>query len=187
MENCMASKCEDCALKRPSFGLPAEGKRRWCGGCAKAHAGARNIVNKRCEDCALKTPAFGLPAEGKRRWCAFCASGHDGAINMKNKRPPLETMRPWLKRPRANAAAAPIPSHRPVKRERRAACQVDLDALRDDGTAIKSERTLASARPASAPTPAPTQHDDAHSLEADALQLLIANGARDLTAMLTAW
>jgi hypothetical protein len=33
-------KCEDCQLKVPSFGLPAEGKKRWCSGCAKAHAGA---------------------------------------------------------------------------------------------------------------------------------------------------
>jgi hypothetical protein len=32
-------KCEGCKLKRPTFGLPAEGKRRWCSGCAKAHAG----------------------------------------------------------------------------------------------------------------------------------------------------
>ena len=50
----MPSRCEDCALKGASFGLAAEGRRRWCGGCAKAHAGARDLVNKRCEDCAFK-------------------------------------------------------------------------------------------------------------------------------------
>ena len=31
--------CEDCGLKKPNFGLPAEGKKRWCAGCAKGHAG----------------------------------------------------------------------------------------------------------------------------------------------------
>ena len=60
--------CEDCALGQPRFGLPAEGgRRRWCGGCAKAHAGARDVVSRRCEDCALKVPSFGLPAEGRMR------------------------------------------------------------------------------------------------------------------------
>jgi hypothetical protein len=33
-------KCEDCELKAPRFGLPSEGKKRWCAGCAKAHVGA---------------------------------------------------------------------------------------------------------------------------------------------------
>ena len=83
-----------------------------------------------------------------------------------------------------------------MKRERGAACQLDLaradalridpiGALRDDGTAMRPERALALARPASAPTPAPSQHDVARSLEADGLQLLILNGARDLATMLT--
>ena len=91
---------------------------------------------------------------------------------------------------------APSPSRRPVKRERGTACQFDLaraaalridlaGALRDDGTAIRPERALAPARPASAPTPAPSQRDVARSLEADGLQLLSANGARDLATMLT--
>ena len=31
--------CEGCA-KSPSFGLPAEGRMRWCGTCATAHLGA---------------------------------------------------------------------------------------------------------------------------------------------------
>jgi hypothetical protein len=31
--------CEDCDKKQSSFGLPSEGKARWCGGCAKGHAG----------------------------------------------------------------------------------------------------------------------------------------------------
>ena len=147
-------------------------------------------MSKRCEDCALKRPNFGLPAEGKRRWCAGCARGHTGAINVRTKRTPA------LKRPRASAAAAPSPSRRPVKRERGAACQLDharaatlridlAGALRDDGTAITPERALAPARPVSAPTPAPSQHDVARSVEADGLQLLITNGARDLATMLT--
>ena len=25
-------KCEGCGLKQPTFGLPAEGRRRWCSG-----------------------------------------------------------------------------------------------------------------------------------------------------------
>jgi hypothetical protein len=41
--------CEDCGLKRQNFGLPAEGKRRWCGGCAKAHAGSANLNWSPCQ------------------------------------------------------------------------------------------------------------------------------------------
>jgi hypothetical protein len=60
---------------------------RWCGGCAKAHAGAVNIVSQKCEGCQLKLASFGLPAEGKnRRWCAGCAKGHAGAVNVNHKR-----------------------------------------------------------------------------------------------------
>jgi hypothetical protein len=43
--------CEDCGLTRPSLGLPAEGKQRWCSSCAKGHLGAANIGIQRCEDC----------------------------------------------------------------------------------------------------------------------------------------
>jgi hypothetical protein len=42
-----SKKCEDCSLKLPSFGLPAEGKKRWCAGCAKAHAGAVSVNRKK--------------------------------------------------------------------------------------------------------------------------------------------
>jgi hypothetical protein len=48
------SKCEDCQLKKPSFGLPVEGRRRWCSGCAKRHAGAVNVASKKCEGCQLE-------------------------------------------------------------------------------------------------------------------------------------
>jgi hypothetical protein len=65
-----------------NFGLPAEGKKRWCGGCAKGHAGAGDVANKKCEDCGLKQPNFGLPAEGKTRWCGGCAKGHAGAVDV---------------------------------------------------------------------------------------------------------
>ena len=50
----VSRSCEDCELKVPSFGLPAEGKRRWCSGCAKGHAGAvrrQSMNNKMCEGC----------------------------------------------------------------------------------------------------------------------------------------
>ena len=37
-------KCEDCQTKRPHFGLPDEPKKeRWCGVCAKQHAGSVDI------------------------------------------------------------------------------------------------------------------------------------------------
>ena len=69
-------KWEDCQLKQPHYGLVLEGKTRWCGGCAKAHAGAVDIARKKCEDCKLIMAHFGLPSDGKKRWCAGCAKGH---------------------------------------------------------------------------------------------------------------
>ena len=70
-------KCEGCQLKQPNFGLPAEGKVRWCSGCAKGHAGAVDLNHKntkKCEGCGLKDPSLSLPSEGKkRRWCTDCA------------------------------------------------------------------------------------------------------------------
>ena len=56
-------KCEGCELKLPSFGLPAEHKRRWCAGCARAHAGAVDLYSKKCEGCRVKHAAYGLPSE----------------------------------------------------------------------------------------------------------------------------
>ena len=77
-----SKKCEDCGLKQPTFGLPAEGgRKRWCGGCAKGHAGAAAVGRTMCEGCGLKQPNFGLPAEGgRKRWCGGCAKGHAGAV-----------------------------------------------------------------------------------------------------------
>ena len=63
--NVSNKKCEACGLKFPIFGLPADGKARWCSGCATAHKGAENVVSKKCEGYQLKTLAgFGLPAGG---------------------------------------------------------------------------------------------------------------------------
>jgi hypothetical protein len=40
-----ASKtCEDCHLVAPTFVLPPSRSRRWCGECAKDHAGAVDVV-----------------------------------------------------------------------------------------------------------------------------------------------
>jgi hypothetical protein len=68
------------------YGLPAEGKKRWCSGCAKGHAGAVDISHKKCEDCKVKYRTFGLPAEGKNRWCSGCAKGHAGAVDVSHKK-----------------------------------------------------------------------------------------------------
>lgn len=35
--------CEGCASKLPSYGLPAERRKRWCSACAHAHHGAVNL------------------------------------------------------------------------------------------------------------------------------------------------
>eukprot|EP01051_Picozoa_sp_SAG22_P016417 SAG22_NODE_2315_length_2729_cov_75.033080_3_plen_44_part_00 len=35
--------CEDCGLKMPTYGLPAEGKKRWCVGCSKQKGGAVSL------------------------------------------------------------------------------------------------------------------------------------------------
>ena len=78
-------KCEGCQLKQANFGLPAEGKRRWCGGCAKGHAGAVSISGKKCEDCELNQSTFGLPSDGKKRWCSGCAKAHAGAVDSSHK------------------------------------------------------------------------------------------------------
>ena len=73
--------------QRASLGLPAEGKRRWCSGCAKGHVEAVYVSKKKCEDCQLKLPSFGLPGDGKkRRWCFGCAKGHAGAVDVANKK-----------------------------------------------------------------------------------------------------
>ena len=59
----------------------ADGKVRWCSGCAQGHVGAMNITHKKCEGCR-KRPTFALPAEGKERWCAGCAKRHVGAVDV---------------------------------------------------------------------------------------------------------
>jgi hypothetical protein len=70
----ISKMCEGCQVKYPRFGLPAEGKVRWCSGCAKGHAGVVNVKGKKCEGCQVKYPRFGLPDGGKkRRWCGDCA------------------------------------------------------------------------------------------------------------------
>ena len=57
VEDIKNKKCEECQLKQPSFSLPAEGRTRWCGGCAKGHVGAVNIRKQKA----------GVAAERKRK------------------------------------------------------------------------------------------------------------------------
>jgi hypothetical protein len=83
--NLLTKKCEGCQLKETTFGLLAEGKRRWCGGCAKAHAGAVSLC-KRCEGCGENRARFGLPVEGKRRWCSGCAKAHVGTEDVSRNK-----------------------------------------------------------------------------------------------------
>ena len=110
------SPCEDCHLKDPSFGMPAERRRRWCHSCSAHHPGAVSLKNRAdrpmgrravgraasavagvgrrqrppCEDCHLKDPSFGLPDQKKRRWCHQCAQQHEGAVSLKKRRTPCE-------------------------------------------------------------------------------------------------
>jgi hypothetical protein len=72
--------------QKSSLGLPAEGKKRWCAGCATGHAGAVNVGSNKCEDCRLKQPNFGLPSDGKKRWCGGCARAHAGAVHVGAKK-----------------------------------------------------------------------------------------------------
>ena len=59
---------------------------RWCAGCAKAHAGAEDVVSKKCEGCGLKMASFGLLSEGKRRrWCLGCAPKVASASGRRGK------------------------------------------------------------------------------------------------------
>jgi hypothetical protein len=93
--------CEDCGAQAPSFGLPlldersatrgrprGDNKKRWCAGCAKAHAGAVNVGKQgvMCERCGLNQARFGLPADKKARWCGGCAKRFAEAVNKKGKK-----------------------------------------------------------------------------------------------------
>ena len=39
--------CEDCKQKQPHFGMPSAKVKRWCGGCAKQHAGAESLDKRK--------------------------------------------------------------------------------------------------------------------------------------------
>ena len=57
-----ANPCADCGDKCANYGLPSDGKRKWCSGCSKRlHTGAELIGGCKCEDCRARTASFGLP------------------------------------------------------------------------------------------------------------------------------
>jgi hypothetical protein len=78
--------CEGCGLKQPGYGLPLDGKKRWCGSCAQAEGAV--LLQKRnvCEvsDC-VKTANFGLLSAGKRRWCGACGKAEGAVLIGKQK------------------------------------------------------------------------------------------------------
>ena len=72
-------KYEDCGLKVASLGLLAEGKARWCPGCAKAHAGATDVVSKapRKSRAALgRGHCARRPRGAAREWRSGQEEGH---------------------------------------------------------------------------------------------------------------
>ena len=83
-----SAKCEDCLQQKAQFGLPPRRKKRWCGGCAKVHAGAVDCRTKMCEDCHAKPAGLVLPSDEKktRRWCGACAVAHPGAVRASHGR-----------------------------------------------------------------------------------------------------
>ena len=74
--------CEGCGTKQPSYGLPAEGWRRWCSGCVAAEGNGAVLLQqqKMCEGCGLKHPCYGLPAERRARWCTGCAAAAEEGL-----------------------------------------------------------------------------------------------------------
>ena len=84
--------CEDCNVVGATFGMRADGRRRWCSTCSKrAHAGAVSLMGKPlCEVCNSVRASYGLPAAGKLcrpfRWCAACSRGFPGAQLMVKRR-----------------------------------------------------------------------------------------------------
>ena len=67
----MPTICESCGLKHAHYGLPAEGRRRWCAGCAAAGgSGAVSMqIRPMCEGCGTKRQIWHQPREWKKRWC----------------------------------------------------------------------------------------------------------------------
>eukprot|EP01050_Picozoa_sp_SAG11_P027361 SAG11_NODE_6898_length_1229_cov_1.825664_1_plen_154_part_00 len=81
-----SDQCEDCKLKHAHFGNPTNGRRRWCGGCAKQHRGAIDISFKKCEGCGVKAACFGELHNRRRQWCSSCAKHHPSATDLNKRR-----------------------------------------------------------------------------------------------------
>ena len=79
--------CEDCGKKRPHYGLPDSGKRRWCADCAKDQPGETERIDKHkmCEDCGKKHAKYGKVGSTKCQWCGTCAKKHRGVRLGKRK------------------------------------------------------------------------------------------------------
>ena len=81
--------CEGCGLKQPTFGVPAEGgRKRWCGGCAKGHAGAVNGgVGQKVRGLWAEVPDFRRASGGREeavvRWLREGASRGGGCCQQE--------------------------------------------------------------------------------------------------------
>jgi hypothetical protein len=96
-------QCEDCGQKQATCGTVAEGKKRWCGACGRAHS-AVDLVNKKCEVCHTRSRTYGVVAEGRLRWCAPCGKARGGST--LDKLCEVRGRRRRRRRRRAAAAAA---------------------------------------------------------------------------------
>ena len=139
-------QCEGCSLKRPSYGLPADRKMRWCGDCKEEHPGAVSRVQFR----NAAAPAAKEPSAKRQRVAATPKVCHqqrigsgqsgDGAKDLPSGRQQRQTaganppaVRAVHGRKRKRSAAEPATaSSRPARRSTKAV-NYAVDGSTDEG------------------------------------------------------
>ena len=72
--------CEDCKTKSRAWGLPSEGRKRWCAGCGVNHTGAVRVGGKKCKACHGPKPSWGEAVGAPEIWCSSCGKKNGGVI-----------------------------------------------------------------------------------------------------------